>query len=163
MCKFPLIILNTTSSFTFSELKQKLADYCVYQDRCQYEVELKMREFILIDQAKEEIMIYLIQNDFLNEERFTKSYIRGKFYQKKWGKRKILNELKKRNIPLKLINSCISEIDETDYLNTFQKLATEKWKILKDKNVFIKKKKLQSYLLQKGYENELIYDFFREI
>ncbi|MDO5617092.1 MAG: RecX family transcriptional regulator, partial [Cruoricaptor ignavus] len=72
----------SNSSFTFEEIKQKMANYCVYQDRCHYEVEQKMREFLLIPEAKDEIMLYLIRENYLNEERFVRSYIRGKFYIK---------------------------------------------------------------------------------
>ena len=79
--------------FAFKEIKQKLVNYCVYQDRCHYEVELKMREFVLIPEAKDEILLYLIQENYLNEERFAKSYARGKFYIKRWGKNKIKQNL----------------------------------------------------------------------
>jgi len=63
--------------FTFEEIKQKLVNYCVYQDRCHFEVEQKMREFVLIPEAKDEILLYLMKENYLNEERFTRSYIRG--------------------------------------------------------------------------------------
>ena len=102
-------------SFTFDEIKQKLVNYCVYQDRCHYEVEQKMKEFLLIDEAKEEIMLYLLQENYLNEERFTRSYIRGKFYIKHWGKTKIKIHLKQKQVSEKLINACFDEIDEDDY------------------------------------------------
>ena len=70
--------------FPFQEIKQKLVNYCVYQDRCHAEVEQKMKEFVLIPEAKEEIILYLIKENYLNEERFAKSFTRGKFYIKKW-------------------------------------------------------------------------------
>ena len=81
-------------SYTFDEIKLKLVNYCVYQDRCHAEVEQKMREFVLIPEAKEEIILYLLKENYLNEERFTRSYIRGKFYIKSWGKNKIKMHLK---------------------------------------------------------------------
>ena len=74
--------------FPFQEIKQKLVSFCVYQDRCHAEVEQKMKEFVLIPEAKEEIILYLIKENYLNEERFARSYTRGKFYIKKWGKNK---------------------------------------------------------------------------
>ncbi len=97
-------------SFTFDEIKQKLVSYCVYQDRCHAEVEQKMREFLLIDEAKEEIILFLLKENYLNEERFTRSYIRGKFYIKHWGKNKIRMHLKQKQISERLMNKCFDEI-----------------------------------------------------
>ncbi len=109
-------------SYTFDEIKQKLVNYCVYQDRCHAEVEQKMREFLLIDEAKEEIILFLLKENYLNEERFTRSYIRGKFYIKHWGKNKIKINLKQKQISERLINSCFDEIDDADYEKTIRKI-----------------------------------------
>ena len=89
--------------FPFQEIKQKIVNYCVYQDRCHAEVEQKMKEFLLIPEAKEEILLYLIKENYLNEERFTRSYVRGKFYIKKWGRNKIKVNLLQKGISEKLI------------------------------------------------------------
>lgn len=146
-------------SFTIAEIKEKLANYCAYQDRCHWEVEQKMREFNLIPEAQDEILIYLIQNDFLNEERFAKSFARGKFYQKNWGRNKIRIELKKRKIPAKLIETGLKEINENDYSKTLSQLFEKKKEALKsERESFKKKTKIRNYLLQKGYEFELIND-----
>lgn len=109
-------------SYTFLEIKQKLVNYCVYQDRCHQEVEQKMRDFLLIAEAKEEILLYLMKENYLNEERFTRSYIRGKFYMKSWGRNKIRNHLKFKGVSEKLINRCFDEIEEHDYQQTLTKL-----------------------------------------
>lgn len=109
-------------SLTFSEIKLKMVNYCVYQDRCHAEVEQKMKEFLLIEEAKEEIMLYLLKENYLNEERFTRSYIRGKFYIKHWGKNKIKINLKLKQISEKLINACFDEIDDSDYEKTIKKI-----------------------------------------
>ncbi|NLN33457.1 MAG: RecX family transcriptional regulator [Flavobacteriaceae bacterium] len=155
---------NTTvsQSFTVNEIRDKLAKYCAYQDRCHWEVENKMREFNLIPEAYEEILIYLIQNDFLNEDRFARSFVRGKFNQKNWGRIKIRVELKKRRIPSKMIESALGEIDEEDYFKTLQKLFEKKKESLKnDRESFKKKAKIRNYLLQKGFESEIIAELFR--
>ncbi len=128
----------------------------MYQDRCHFEVEQKMREFDLIPEARDEILIYLIQNNFLNEERFARSFTRGKFYQKKWGKRKIANALFQKKVPQNLIVKGFEEIEDADYLHTLEQLANEKWKTLKAKTIWEKRKKLQSFLNQRGFEWELI-------
>ena len=138
--------------FTFKETKQKLADYCVYQDRCHQEVEQKMREFVLIPEAKEEILLYLMKENFLNEERFTRSYIRGKFYIKSWGKNKIRNHLKFKGISEKLINSCWSEIDEADYQKTLHKVWDKYFATLKGLKEYQKKMKTTKYLMTRGFE-----------
>ena len=109
-------------SYTFLEIKQKMVNYCVYQDRCHQEVEQKMRDYLIIPEAKEEILLYLMKENYLNEERFTRSYIRGKFYIKSWGRNKIKNHLKFKGISEKLINSSFDEIDEDDYKKTLSKI-----------------------------------------
>ena len=141
------------------EIREKLAKYCVYQDRCHWEVETKFHEFNLIPEAKDEIFIYLIQHNFLNEERFVKSYVNGKFHQKKWGRIKIRMELKKRKIPVKLIENGLNEIEEEEYISTLHHWFERKKSELKsEKNHFVRKAKIRRFLLQKGFENELIMD-----
>lgn len=150
------------NSFTVHEIRDKLAKYCAYQDRCHWEVENKMREFNLIPEAYDAIMIYLIQNGFLNEERFARSFVRGKFNQKSWGRIKIRVELKKRKIPAKMIESALSEIDEVNYLQTLENLFEKKKQSLKnERESFKKKAKIRNYLLQKGYESEIIAGLLR--
>jgi len=150
------------NSFTVHEIRDKLAKYCAYQDRCHWEVENKMREFNLIPEAYDTIMIYLIQNGFLNEERFARSFVRGKFNQKSWGRIKIRVELKKRKIPAKMIESALSEIDEVNYLQTLENLFEKKKQSLKnERESFKKKAKIRNYLLQKGYESEIIAGLLR--
>lgn len=146
-------------NFTFQEIKQKLANYCVYQDRCHQEVEQKMREFHLIPEAKEEILLYLMKEDFLNEERFVRSYIRGKFYIKQWGKHKITQHLKLKNINEKLIRKCFDEIDDEDYKNTLKKLWSQYFSKQKGLKDYQKKSKTIKYLISKGYGYEDIISF----
>lgn len=143
-------------SFTFDEIKLKLVNYCVYQDRCHAEVEQKMKEFLLIEEAKEEIMLYLLKENYLNEERFTRSYIRGKFYIKHWGRNKIKLNLKQKQISEKLINSCFDEIDETDYEATLRKTYEDYYSKQKGLKEFQKKAKTIKYLLSRGFEYDEI-------
>ncbi|MCI3936796.1 RecX family transcriptional regulator [Chryseobacterium aahli] len=142
--------------FTFEETKQKLVNYCVYQDRCHAEVEQKMREFVLIPDAKEEILLYLMKENYLNEERFTRSYIRGKFYIKSWGKTKIKMYLKQKGITEKLIVKSFDEIDEDDYVKTIQRLYENYESKLKGLQAYQKKSKTIKYLLSRGFEYEVI-------
>ena len=147
-------------SFTFDEIKLKLVNYCVYQDRCHAEVEQKMREFLLIDEAKEEIMLYLMKENYLNEERFTRSYIRGKFYIKHWGKTKIKIHLKQKQISDKLISICFDEIHEDDYEKTIRKIYQDYYDKQSGLKDYTRKAKTIKYLIIRGYEYEKIIDNF---
>ena len=147
-------------SFTFEEIKQKLVNYCVYQDRCHAEVEQKMREFLLIPEAKEEILLYLINENFLNEERFAKSYVRGKFYIKKWGKNKIKLNLLQKGISEKLILKSFSEINQEDYVKELKLLIEKLQPLGKGLKEYQKKQKIIKALLSKGYEYDLILEEF---
>lgn len=143
-------------SYTFDEILQKMVNYCVYQDRCHAEVEQKMREFLLIPEAKDEIFLYLMKENYLNEERFTRSYIRGKFYIKHWGRNKIKMNLKQKGINEKLISTAMDEIDDSDYEKTIMKLFDNYFSAQKGLQDYQKKSKTIRHLLSKGYEYELI-------
>lgn len=144
------------SGQSYHEILKKMAQYCAYQDRCHQEVEKKLNDFVLIPEAKDEILLYLMQNDFLNEERFVKSFVRGKFYHKKWGKIKIELELKKRGIQARLIKIGFSEIDTDDYHKTLADLIHKKSAKTKQSDPYKKRNSIVRYLLQKGYEYEMI-------
>ncbi len=133
-----------------------MVNYCVYQDRCHYEVEQKMRDFLLIPEAKDEIIIYLIKENYLNEERFTRSYIRGKFYMKSWGRTKIRLNLKQKGISEKLIAKCMDEIDEKDYSKTIQKIWEDYYAKQKGLKDYQRKIKTTRYLMSRGFEFEEI-------
>lgn len=143
-------------SYTFEEIKQKLINYCVYQDRCHAEVEQKMREFMLIPEAKDEILLYLIQENYLNEERFTRSYIRGKFSIKHWGRNKIRINLKQKQVSEKLINSCFDEIDEEDYFKAIKKIFEDYYSKQGGLQEYQKRSKTIKYLIGRGFEYDII-------
>ncbi|WP_312421412.1 regulatory protein RecX [Epilithonimonas sp.] len=145
-------------SYTFEEIKQKLVNYCVYQDRCHSEVEQKMRDFLLIPEAKDEIFLYLIKENYLNEERFTRSYIRGKFYIKHWGRTKIKMNLKQKGIREKLIAKSMDEIDEQDYLESVNKIYHDYYSKQKGLKEYQKKSKTIRFLISKGFEYELVWN-----
>lgn len=143
--------------FTVDEIKRKLEQYCVYQDRCHKEVEQKMREYNLIPEAKEMILLSLLQDNFLNEERFAKSFARGKFRIKHWGKQRIVRELKFRDISSYNIKTALKEIDEQEYLKTIYSITEKRNEAISEPNIYKRKRKLIDFLMRKGYENELIY------
>lgn len=150
-------------SFTVNEIKRKLENYCVYQDRCHKEVEQKMREFILIPEAKEIILLSLLKDNFLNEERFAKSFARGKFRIKNWGKQRIVRELKFKDISAYNIKTALKEIDEEEYLKTIYRITENRNEVINEVNVYKRKQKLIGFLMRKGFENELVYKVVNEV
>ncbi|RZS99577.1 regulatory protein RecX [Aquimarina brevivitae] len=150
-------------SITLAEATRKLEYYCAYQDRCHKEVEAKLNTYNLIPEAKDKILLHLMEHNFLNEERFAKSFARGKFKTKHWGKNRIVRELKFRNISSFLIKIALQEIPEEDYLQSLHTLASKKLAQITESNIFKKKKKLADYLLYRGWETQLVYDKINEL
>lgn len=150
-------------SYTVKEATIKLMQFCAYRDRSHKEVEEKLKEMRMIPEACEQIIIQLMQEDFLNEERFARSFVRGKFRIKKWGRNKIKQHLKQQQISAPVIKLALTEIDESLYYGTCRQLAEKKINLLKEPNHFKKKKKLVDYLLQKGYEPALIFEIVEEL
>ena len=141
------------------ETLQRITKYCAYQERCHQEVRSKLYELKVEKKDIESILSQLIENGSLNEERFARAFVRGRFRIKKWGRKKIIAELKRRQITQHCIARAIKEIDEAAYRNTLSSLYTAKLLTLKnEKNKFLKHRKIKDYLLQKGYELALIND-----
>jgi len=145
-------------SYTVEEAKRKLEHYCVYQDRCHEEVQQKLKSLKMIPQAADAIIVHLIEHNFLNEERFACSFARGKFRIKHYGKRRIVNELKMRGISKYNIDKALKEINEDEYIETFNALAEKQWNATNDRSILTKKKKVTDFLLRKGFESNMIYD-----
>jgi len=149
---------NSKKIYTIDEIKDKMAKYCLYQDRCHWEVEKKLRDFDLIPEAKGEIIFKLLHYGFLNEERFVHNFVRGKVNQKLWGRNRLKQELKLRQIDSKLITTALKEeIDPEKYWNNLVKLSQKKYDALySERDSFKKINKIKSFLAYKGYEFDLI-------
>jgi regulatory protein len=150
-------------SFTVEQIKHKIENYCVYQDRCHKEVERKMAEYNLIPEAKELILLSLMKDGFLNEERFSKSFARGKFRMKSWGKQRIIRELKFRDISAYNIKTALKEIEEEEYIKTIYRITENRNNATSETNLYKRKKKLVDFLMRKGFENELIFKTVNEV
>ena len=133
---------HSVKTYTVEEAKRKLEKYCAYQDRCHQEVRNKLYEMRMIPEAADEIIYHLLQHKFLDEERSARSFARGKFRHKKWGKNRIKQELKQREIGTYLINKALTEIPENEYRNTFDKLAKKRLDQLTEKDKYKKRKKI---------------------
>ena len=149
--------------YTVEEALAKLENYCVYRERCHMEVEQKLIEMNMIPQARERIILHLIEKNFLNEERFAKAYVRGKFRIKKWGKKRLVRELKLKGVSKYNIQMGLNEISEEEYLNTFIKLSESRFNAIKETNKNKKKKKFFNFLVYRGWETHLIYEKMNEL
>ena len=148
--------MKNQKTYTVDEATKILEGYCAYQERCHKEVEQKLYDLNMIPEAKEQIILHLLQHNFLNEERFARSFARGKFRIKHWGKIRIVNELKQRQISAPNIKCGLTEISDEEYRDTFEKLAQRHWETIKETKVQKKKKKFCDYLLRKGWESNLV-------
>lgn len=134
---------------------QKIRHYCAYQERCHQEVKEKLYGFGLRKEETEELISRLIEDGYLDEERFAIQFAGGKFRMKHWGRRKIEAELKARQVSSYCIRKGLAQITEEDYQKTLTRLAGDKYQSLAGEDAFVARAKTMSYLLQKGYEPEL--------
>ena len=135
----------------------KIRHYCSYQERSHLEVQEKLYSFGLWKKEVQEILSQMIEENYLNEERYAIQFASGKFRMKQWGRIKIKYHLKQKGISEYCMVKALGAIDEGDYRKTLEKLAKQKWNSLgEEKNKFNKKKKVQDYLIQKGYEYPLL-------
>ena len=143
--------------YSKEEALQKAKQYCAYQERCHSEVKEKLYSFGMNKKEVDELLSELISENYLNEERFAIMYAGGKFRIKQWGRVKIKYALKQKQVSEYCIKKALAAIDVNDYERAATKLFEQKLKTLKtEKNIFIKKRKLQDYLMQRGFETALI-------
>ncbi len=133
-----------------------LQRFCAYQDRCHEEVRSRLKELGIWGDDLEQIIVALIEENFLDEERFAKSYTRGKFRIKNWGKIRIVQELKKRKISDYCIKQGLLEIDDEDYSLTIVKLQEKYAKMHLELRAFDLQTKTVQYILSKGFEIDKI-------
>ena len=154
--------MNQQRTYTVDEAQKKLENYCAYQERCHKEVRTKLKDMNMIPEAVDKIMVHLIQNNYLNEERFAKAFVRGKFRIKKWGKNRLVRELKFKDISKYAIDVALKEIEDQDYFETLDELTQKRIAQVNEKNSYKKKKKVADYLLYRGWESHLVYEKLNE-
>ena len=141
---------------------EKMRSYCMYQERCIQEVKKKLTRLQVIPKSKSKIINHLIDDDYLNEVRFTKSFIQGKLRIKKWGRIKLNYELKMRGVKKFIIDEEINKISKEDYYDYFNEFSNNKIKTLKGSKEQ-KKRSFINYFTYRGWENNLIYEKLNEI
>ena len=139
----------------------KLANFCAYQERSQQEVREKLVKMGIASDDLEDIIVFLISENFLNEERFAIAYAGGKFRVKHWGKLKIKNALRLKGTSEPCIRKALQLIDQETYIQVLKKEIKRKAKEISESNVIKKTNKLAAYLIGKGFESELVWDLLR--
>jgi regulatory protein len=143
--------------------KLKAADYCAYQERSQQEVRDKLYSYGLHQNEVEDVLVDLITEDFINEERFARAYVGGKFRMKGWGRNKIMQGLKQHRISDYCVRKGLEEIDGDAYYEVLKKHAERKLPSLNGQTAYIMRGKLTQHLMMKGFENDLIRDVVEEL
>ena len=141
---------------TKEQALQKLRHYCRYQERCCSEVKNKLFELGMNKSLHDEMIDELIDENYLNEERFAIAFAIGRFKMKQWGRKKIFYELKVKKLSNEAIQKGLEQINEKDYVKVLEKLAKEKYASLKHEQYLVRKKKTMDYLIQKGFEFDLV-------
>ncbi len=148
---------------TKEQALQKLKHYCAYQERCHAEVKEKLYSLGVWKKEHDEIISALIEEGYLNEERFAIAYAGGKFRAKQWGRVKIKYELKQKQVSEYCIKKALKQINEEEYLSVLNKTAREKYASLKSEQYLVRKKKTMDYLYQRGFEGELVAEMMKKI
>lgn len=149
--------------FTVADAIKKLEHFCAYQERCHKEVVQKLREMRMTSEEIDVVVVHLIGQNFMNEERFACSFARGKHRIKGWGRIRIVNELKFRDISKYNIDNALKQISADEYFATFEKIAESQWHNISEKNTLKKRKKVCDYLLRKGFESDMVYAKIKEL
>ena len=151
-----------TKPLSPDQVLDKMAKYCAYQERCIKDVTEKLKSFDISPKDKEEILHYLIDNRFVNDERFAKSFVRGKINQSGWGLNKIRFHLMQKGIAKEIIEEALQIFDEEVYRQRLVEVLQTKAKTVKADNDFEKKRKLAAFALQRGFEAGLVWEVLKE-
>lgn len=151
-------MVDSKRIYSLEEAQKKIEYYCAYQERCHLEVITKLKSFGLLPVSIDHLILKLIESNFLNEERYARAFVSGKFRIKKWGRIKITNKLKAKNISNKCIEIGLSEINEKEYMDLLNNIVEKKWSEKKsNQKEYQFKSQLARHLFSKGFENDLIW------
>jgi regulatory protein len=148
---------------TSDQVLDKMAKYCAYQERCVKDVRDKLKTFDIPEEEKSKILDYLLDNRFVNDERFAKSFVRGKVNQSGWGMNKIRFHLMQKGINKEIIDEALGQTDEEVYRQRLIDILKTKSKTVKAENDFEKKRKLAAYAMQKGFEGNLVWKVLKDL
>ena len=154
--------MKETSRLTADQILDKMAKYCAYQERSVKEVTDKLKTFEISEKDREEIINYLIDNKFVNDERFAHAFVRGKINQSGWGVNKIRFHLIQKGVSKEIIDEALQSFDEEAYRQRLVEVLKAKAKTVKAANDFERNRKLAAYAIQKGFETPLVWEVIRK-
>ena len=152
---------QSAEPLTPDQVLDKMAKYCAYQERCVKEVKDKLKSFDISQEAKDEILDYLMENRFVNDERFAKSFVKGKVNQNGWGVNKISFQLMQKGIANEIIEEALAQTDDATYRQRLVDILIQKSKTVKAESDFDRKRKLAAYAMQKGFEGALVWEVLK--
>jgi regulatory protein len=155
-------VQKASKNLTTAEIRKKIYHYCAYQERCHQEVKNKLYELGLGSANVDETLSHLITEGYLNEERFARAFAGGKFRLKSWGRNRIIQALESKGLTSNCITAGLSEIEHEDYLNTLESLLVKKMNSVEEPNVFARRDRIGNYLIQKGFEPEIVWAIVKE-
>ncbi|MBQ3738859.1 MAG: RecX family transcriptional regulator [Bacteroidales bacterium] len=153
---------TTAKPLSPDQVLDKMAKYCAYQERCVKDVKDKLKTYDIAEKEKNIILEYLLDNRFVNDERFAKSFVRGKVNQSGWGVNKIRFHLIQKGIDKDIIEEALGQTDEETYRQRLIEILKAKAKTVKEASDYEKKRKLAAYAMQKGFEGSLIWEVLKE-
>jgi regulatory protein len=145
-----------------AEVKKKIYHYCAYQERCHLEVRNRLFDLGLGSAEADEIIAGLITEGYLNEERFARAFAGGRFRLKNWGRNKIIQAMETKGLTQNCIKAGLTEINDNDYLNTIESLMVKKANSVNEPNLFVKRERVSNYLIQKGFEPDLVWTIVKD-
>ncbi len=148
---------------TSDQVLDKMAKYCAYQERCVKDVRDKLKTYDILQEERDKILDYLLDNRFVNDERFAQSFVRGKVNQSGWGVNKIRFHLISKGIDKDTIDEALGQTDEEVYRQKLIDILKVKSKTVKAASDFEKKRKLATYAMQKGFEGGLVWEVVKEL
>jgi regulatory protein len=148
---------------TPDQVLDKMAKYCAYQERCVKDVKDKLKTFDISEEEKTKILDYLLDNRFVNDNRFAKAFVRGKVNQSGWGVNKIRFHLIQKGIDKDIIDEALGQTDNEVYRQRLIDILKAKSKTIKANSDFEKKRKLAAYAMQKGFEGNLIWEVLKDL
>ena len=145
------------------DVLDKMAKYCAYQERCVKDVRDKLKTYDIPQEERDKILEYLLDNRFVNDERFAKSFVKGKVNQSGWGLNKIRFHLMRKGIDKELIDEALGQTDEEVYRQRLADILKTKAKTVKAESDYERKRKLAAYAMQKGFEGSLVWEVVKDL
>ena len=140
--------------YSKDDAHEVLKKYCIYQDRCHSEVRTRLLKLKIYGDDLEDIISDLIQENYLNEERFAKAYVRGKYRMKSWGRIRIIMGLKQKKVSEYCIRQGMKEILEEEYIENLERLLRKRVDIRPASNKLTLQNELIKFARNKGYSYE---------